>query len=60
VALLRDHLAGLPAVLDLDRCNVTGPPGGAPECKLDDLVVLERALAAQLPGLAQLCSPALP
>ena len=61
--LLRVWLADPPvsAPAWLPRCNVTGPaiPDGA-DCRVDDWAVLQRAIGSALPGLAQVCAPALP
>jgi hypothetical protein len=50
-----------PAPAWVARCNVTGPaiPAGS-DCRVDDWVVLQRALGAAPPGPAQVCAPALP
>jgi len=59
--LVRLWLAGAtPAPAGLARCNVVGPavPAGG-DCRVDDWVVLERALASALPGIAQVCAPAI-
>ncbi len=50
-----------PAPAGIARCNVIGAavPAGA-DCRVDDWVVLQRALAGALPGIEQVCAPALP
>jgi hypothetical protein len=62
VDVLRDWLtAVVPPAAALARCNVIGvaiPLGG--DCRIDDRVVLERALSSEPPGVAQVCGPALP
>jgi len=60
VTRLRQHLAGIGAPLSgapLTRCSAIGGPN---ECTVRTLSVLRRALAAQGPGVAQVCDAAVP
>ena len=59
VTALRAFLAGASATLPApQKCDVGGAPSGA--CNVVDATLLRRALAAQAPGVANVCPPFLP
>jgi hypothetical protein len=67
-SLLRDALASLSTPLAPQKCSVIGSidasdsdaNGLRDDCNVVDWAVLERTFAAQSPGIAQVCEPAVP
>jgi hypothetical protein len=62
LSAIQQHLIGAPlAPGAAPLCNAIGAAdGGASDCGILDVTVIRRALAAYLPGIGQVCSPALP
>jgi hypothetical protein len=54
--LARQHLMGKTVAADLTRCNVTGPSdGGASDCDVADIYVLQRVVAGKSATVEKTC-----